>query len=56
MKVPEPRKLKSGTLFIQMRLGGWADNQTMRKIYTHIADADKAKAENAMTNFFENAN
>ena len=39
-----------------MRLGGWADNQTMRKIYTHIADADKAKAENAMTNFFENAN
>ena len=22
MKVPEPRKLKSGTWFIQMRLGG----------------------------------
>lgn len=43
-----------------MRLGGWADNQTMIRIYTHIANADRVKAENAMAGFFaqtsENAN
>lgn len=40
-----------------MQLGGWADNQTMIRIYTHIANADRVKAENAMAGFFaKNAN
>ena len=37
-------------------LGGWADNQTMEKIYTHLAKKDRLKAKNKMTNFFNNAN
>lgn len=40
-----------------MQLGGWADNQTMIRIYTHIANADRVKVENAMAGFFaQNAN
>lgn len=39
-----------------MRLGGWADNQTMRKIYTHLASADRLKAENKIAEFFKIAN
>ncbi|MBR6208910.1 MAG: site-specific integrase [Oscillospiraceae bacterium] len=39
-----------------MQLGGWADNQTMRKIYTHLASADRLKAENKIAAFFKNAN
>ena len=40
-----------------MQLGGWADNQTMIRIYTHSANADRVKAENAMAGFFaQNAN
>ncbi len=39
-----------------MQLGGWADNQTMRKIYTHLASEDRLKAENKIAAFFKNAN
>lgn len=39
-----------------MRLGGWSDFATMRKIYTHLADSDKRKSENKITEFFQNAN
>lgn len=39
-----------------MELGGWADTQTMHKIYTHLAAADRLKAENKMAAFFKNAN
>lgn len=38
-----------------MELGGWSDAGTMRKIYTHLSAADKAKASNKMSQFFENA-
>lgn len=38
-----------------MELGGWSDVNTMRKIYTHLTAADKAKASNKITQFFENA-
>lgn len=38
-----------------MRLGGWSDYQTMRKIYTHLSELDKKKAENKITTFFTNA-
>lgn len=38
-----------------MELGGWADAGTMRKIYTHLSQRDKAKAQNKMRSFYENA-
>lgn len=37
-----------------MDIGGWADAQTMRKIYTHLAKADRLKAENKLAAFFTN--
>lgn len=39
-----------------MALGGWSDTQTMRKIYTHLAEKDRLKAENKLAKFFKNAN
>lgn len=39
-----------------MEIGGWADNQTMHKIYTHLSAADRVKAENKMAAFYNNAN
>lgn len=41
---------------IAMGIGGWADYNTMRKIYTHLAQKDIVKYEEDMTNFFKNAN
>lgn len=35
-------------------IGGWKDSQTMRKIYTHLAAADRLKATNKMASFFNN--
>ena len=35
-----------------MRLGGWSDVNVMRKIYTHLAEADKLKSENKLKDFF----
>lgn len=35
-----------------MRLGGWADIQTMRKIYTKLSEADRTKASNKMAEFY----
>jgi integrase len=35
-----------------MALGGWQDPQTMRKIYTHLDNAARLKATNAITSFF----
>lgn len=37
---------------LAMELGGWSDYGTMRKIYTHLANADRAKYTNAMSDFF----
>ena len=39
-----------------MEIGGWSDPQTMHKIYTHLAAADRVKAENRMAEFYKNAN
>lgn len=40
-----------------MRIGGWSDFQTMRKIYTHIAQRDQQDQVAALTAFFtQNAN
>ena len=40
-----------------MELGGWADSDTMLKIYTHLAQADRLKSQNKIAAFFaENAN
>lgn len=35
-----------------MRLGGWSDASTMRKIYTHIAELDVEKYSNLMASFY----
>lgn len=39
-----------------MEIGGWKDAGTMRRIYTHLARADRLKAENKMADFYKNAN
>jgi len=36
-----------------MMLGGWEDIGTMRKIYQHISDQDRLKAENKISAFFK---
>ena len=36
-----------------MQIFGYSDFQTMRKIYTHLADADKESDIKAMTDFFQ---
>lgn len=35
-----------------MLIGGWEDAKTMHKIYTHIANADRLKAQNLMAAFY----
>ena len=40
---------------ITMKLGGWSDIQTMRKIYTHIAEKDMIRAEDKLQKFFQPA-
>lgn len=41
---------------ITMEIGGWADHNTMRKIYTHIAKQDVDRYKTKLQDFFENAN
>lgn len=36
-----------------MEIGGWADPQTMRKIYTHISQKDAERYKNAMSEFYK---
>lgn len=36
-----------------MKLGGWSDDRTMKKIYTHLADADVKDSENKMAEFYK---
>lgn len=38
-----------------MAIGGWNDDRTMKKIYTHIAQGDVKLYEDAFSNFFKNA-
>ena len=35
-----------------MLIGGWEDAKTMHRIYTHIANADRLKAQNLMAAFY----
>lgn len=39
-----------------MEIGGWNDDGTMKKIYTHIAQKDVKKYEESFADFFKNAN
>lgn len=41
---------------VAMEIGGWADDATMRRIYTHVAKSDIRKYQNAMANFYNNTN
>ena len=38
---------------IAMQIGGWSNDATMRKIYTHVAKNDVLKYQNAMASFYE---
>lgn len=38
---------------VVQEIGGWADNTTMHKIYTHISRSDASRYQGAMMNFFE---
>lgn len=38
---------------VAMEIGGWANDQTMHKIYTHIAQQDVASHAKSFTSFFE---
>lgn len=37
---------------VAMQIGGWSNDQTMKKIYTHLAQADIAQHAEAFTAFF----
>lgn len=37
---------------VAMQIGGWSNDQTMRKIYTHLSQADVSKHAEAFTTFF----
>lgn len=37
---------------ITMEIGGWSDQNTMRKIYTHIAQTDIKRYQNALAEFY----
>lgn len=37
---------------IAMQIGGWANDQTMKKIYTHLSQKDVAHHADAFSNFF----
>ena len=39
-----------------MMIGGWEDAQTMHKIYEHISEKDRLRAENKIAEFFRNSN
>ena len=39
---------------VAMEIGGWSNDQTMRKIYTHIAQQDVAAHAKTFTAFFDN--
>lgn len=39
---------------IAMQIGGWSNDATMRKIYTHVSQKDVISYQNAMTAFYEN--
>ena len=36
-----------------MQLGGWSDYQTMRRIYTHLSEKDKAAGVDKLSTFFK---
>lgn len=38
-----------------MKIGGWSDYQTMRKIYTHLSEKDHEKSADRFTDYFKNA-
>lgn len=41
---------------VAMRIGGWSDIATMKKIYTHVSQEDIAAQSNLYLNFFKNCN
>lgn len=40
---------------VAMQIGGWENDATMKKIYTHVAKSDVLKYQNLMTDFFSSS-
>lgn len=40
---------------VAMQIGGWSNDATMRKIYTHVSQKDVLTYQNAMTDFYQNS-
>lgn len=40
---------------VTMRIGGWSDISTMRRIYTHVSNADISRQSEIFTKFFESS-
>ena len=41
---------------IAMQIGGWANDATMMRIYTHVAQSDLLKYQNIMSTYYSNEN
>jgi len=41
---------------VAMQIGGWENDATMKKIYTHVAKSDILKYQNLMSNFYSKSN
>ena len=39
---------------IAQEIGGWANDQTMQRIYTHVAQADRITGQNKMLDYYKN--
>ena len=38
---------------VAMQIGGWANDQTMKKIYTHLSQSDIAKRAKDFSDYFD---
>ena len=41
---------------IVMEIGGWDDEKTLQKIYTHVAKSDLTRYQNELASFYQNSN
>jgi integrase len=41
---------------IAMQIGGWENDATMKKIYTHVAKSDISKYQSIMQTYYQNTN
>jgi hypothetical protein len=41
---------------VAMQIGGWENDATMKKIYTHVAKSDIMKYQEIMASYYKNGN